>query len=296
MSMPLSTQLSIGIASKNRPAVLEATLRKIHAFGLGDCPLILFDDGSTPPLNPPAIGLFKNARVLRSEPSVGQALGRNQICEQAATPFLLQLDDDSYPVEGDVDKLIDFATTTPDWLAIAIPFEEPARGRKWPAGIPKDKAIPIRSFVGCSVLLNIKQFRSIGGYATWIGRTAEEEELSLRSWKAGMPTLSIDLLRIRHEVTDMGRDVNGIAYRSFRNWLLLWLCHAPLRTIPNRLLRLLGASLGHFLSRGEISSIRGFFAGIKMAPNIVRQYRDPLSTQQYIRYRSLPHALDLFLK
>jgi hypothetical protein len=51
----LHEKLTISIATKDRPEVVESTLQKIHSFGLGECPLIICDDGSEPALNPPSL-------------------------------------------------------------------------------------------------------------------------------------------------------------------------------------------------------------------------------------------------
>lgn len=79
--------ITIGIASRDRPEVLDRTLRKIHGFGLSECPVIIFDDGSRPRLDPAAMGLFKRGRVIRVGEAMGQANGRNRVCEEATTPL-----------------------------------------------------------------------------------------------------------------------------------------------------------------------------------------------------------------
>lgn len=286
----LESLVTVGIASKDRPEVLDQTLRKVHTFGLGDCPLILFDDGSSPPLAPPAISLFKSARIIRVAQSAGQASGRNRIGEAVTTPFLLQLDDDSYPVEGDMQALLKVASETANWLAIAIPFEEPSRDR-WPVGIPADHLIPVRSFVGCSVLLDVEGFRKLGGYAAWIGRYCEEDEIAMRGLRGGLSTLITGLVRIRHDTSAVGRSLSGIAYRCFRNWFLVWSLHAPASVVPIKMFRLLGASLAHSLRHLDPAALKGISDAVRLLPSL-RRYREPLTLAQYRRLRRMPHALD----
>jgi GT2 family glycosyltransferase len=287
--------LTLSIASKDRPEVVEATLRKLHEFGLGGCPLILCDDGSSPALDPPALRLFPLGRLLRNEAAQGQASARNRIAFECGTPYLLQLDDDSYPVAGDVSALLQFAEQAVDWLAIAIPFEEPARGRAFPTGIPRDHAIPVKAFVGCSVLFQVSRLRQLGGYASWIGRTVEEEELSLRALAAGYPVLSVDLLRTRHEVSNSCRDPSGIAERSYRNWLLMWLVHAPWQALPWRVARLVIGAACLATSQRDGAALRGLLAGFRLfASGAVA--RRPVTWSCYRRFRRLPHALDFFGK
>ncbi len=295
MSPEIPELLTISIASKDRPEVVDATLHKIHEFGLGECPLIVCDDGSSPALNPPALSLFPQGRLIRNETPLGQALARNRIARECTTPFLLQLDDDSYPVAGSVAALLEIATREKDWLAIAIPFEEPARGRSFPEGIPLTEPLHLRSFVGCSVLFHVKNLTGIGGYATWIERTVEEEELCIRAHSAGLRIMTVDGLRIRHDVTDVARDEGGIAYRSLRNWTMVWLIYAPLVSLPVRLGRLFVASVQLSLKQCSMMPISGYTAAFRRFFGS-RISRCPLDKHVYRSFSSSPHALELYSK
>lgn len=289
----LQEQLTISIATKDRPVVLDATLRRIHAFGLGHCPLIICDDGSSPALALSSLSLFPENRLIRNEKSQGQAGARNRIAEECRTPYLLQLDDDSYPVEGDLQTLCVLAGKSSDWLAIALPFKEPARGRNFPAGIPVDQWIPVSAFVGCSALIHAERFRKIGGYAPWIGGMAEEDEICLRALASGYSVLTIDQVRVQHDVTETSRSPDRITIRSIRNWLLLWVAHAPLIVLPWRLLRLLAGSVVLAIRQKKLAAIRGFLEGL-VAVFKTRPARNAVSMTVYRRFRELPHSLDFF--
>lgn len=291
--MNIPDHLTISIASKDRAEVVEATLRQIHAFGLADCPLILCDDGSAPPLNPPALSRFPRGRLIRNEMAQGQAMARNRIAEECGTPYLLQLDDDSYPVAGTVESLLAFAEAERDWLAIAIPFEEPARGRSFGGRIPATGGLRVKAFVGCAVLLHVEAFRMCGGFAEWIGRTVEEEELCMRAQACGLRILAVDKVRVRHEVSVLNRNGSSIAYRAYRNWTLAWLLHAPALWVPHRLLRLTLGAFWHAVRHRELSALRGHIqAYAAFIP--LRARRFPLSLAAYSEFQGLPHALELF--
>lgn len=293
--MSIEQQLTISIASKDRPEVVEATLRKIHDFGLGDCPLILCDDGSSPPLAPAALALFPRGRLLRNEIAQGQALARNRTAQECATPFLLQLDDDSYPVVGLIAALLDFASKEKNWLAIAIPFEEPARRRTFPLGISPSRPLLLRAFVGCSVLIHVGNFLKLNGYAPWIERTVEEEELCLRAYSCGLHIMTVDILRIRHDVTDVARNEAAIGYRSMRNWTMVWLIYAPLVRLPVHLGKLFVASVQLSLQQFSMMPISGYAAAFRRFFGS-RISRCPLDYQVYRSFTSSPHALDLYSK
>jgi hypothetical protein len=123
----------------------------------------------------------------------------------------------------------------------------------------------------------------------------EEEELSLRALSKGAKILLIDLLRIRHEVTDTSRNRRGITLRCFRNWFLLWMMHAPFVAIPWRVLRLFLSGTQMAIRQCDFASIQGIFAGIKTLPSLWR-LRTPVSMDCYRRFRLLPHSLDFFGK
>ena len=293
--MKIPELLTISIASKDRPEVVEATLRKIHAFGLGDCPLILCDDGSSPLLDPPALALFARARLIRNETAEGQALARNRIAKACSTLYLLQLDDDSYPVAGSLEKLIKTVAREEEWLAVAIPFEEPARGRGFPAVISKERQCSLKSFVGCSVLLNVRKFNRLGGYASWIERTVEEEELCIRAYCAGLKIVTVGGFGIRHDVSDVGRDEVGIAWRSIRNWTIVWLIYTPLLYLPIRLARMFFASVKLSIKLRSLMPLMGFGAAFRRF-FLNRMSRHPLKRSVYRAFLSAPHALALYLE
>lgn len=280
--------LTISIATRNRPEVVEATLLHLLRFGLGDAEVLVCDDGSDPPLVCPTLARFSRGRLLRNDTSIGQALTRNRIARESSGTFLLQLDDDSYPVSGDINRLLALAHSTTHWLAFAIAFDEPRRNRVFNEAPAHGTAL--RGFVGCSVLLAREPFLRIGGYATWIERTVEEDELCVRGHGAGLKVFFSDILRIRHDVSPVTRDPRGIAYRSFRNWALTWLQHAPLAWLPVRLARLLGAATISAVRDGSAAPLLGIARAITESP-VALARRTPLSYRNYQVFMNLPHAL-----
>lgn len=280
--------LTLSIATKDRPDVLETTLRRLHAFGLGNCEVLVCDDGSTPPLAPPALGLFPRGRLFRHPVATGQAIARNRLVEAATRPYVLQLDDDSYPVSGRLEELLAEAHERDNWLAMALPLEEPARGRR--ALEPMRPAMPLRGFVGCAALLNRQAFLAIGGYADWIGRTVEEDELSIRGYKHDFEVLGMGSVCIRHDVTTAQRNLAGIEYRSFKNWTATWLRHAPFPEVVARVLRLAGAALWQLVRSCRPDAICGFASG--MVDSRALTGRDPMTRTTYHEYVRLPHAIE----
>lgn len=282
--------LTISIATKDRPDVLDATLRRLHAFGLGGCEVLVCDDGSSPPLAPPAFALFPHARLLRNPVALGQAIARNQIAAAATRPYILQLDDDSYPVAGSLAAVVDAARERDDWIAIALPLEEPSRGQN--ASVPATPFTPLRSFVGCAALINRRVFQDLGGYADWIGRTVEEDELCIRAHRRGLLVIASGDLQIRHDVTAVQRSLTGIEYRSFRNWTATWLRHAPFPEVVVQVLRLAAAATWTVIRSWRTAALRGWAAAVTDVRAAIAA-RAPMRRDQYRAYVRLPHALQV---
>jgi glycosyltransferase involved in cell wall biosynthesis len=288
MTEQVEDWLTISIATKDRPEVLEATLQRLHSFGLGNCEVLVCDDGSMPPLAPPALGLFPHGRLFRHPVATGQAIARNRIVEAATRPYVLQLDDDSYPVSGSMESLLAAVRERDDWLAMALPLEEPARGRR--ALMPMRPAMPLRGFVGCAALLNRRAFLATGGYADWIGRMVEEDELSIRGYKQGLEVRGMGNVCIRHDATTAQRNLATIEYLCFRNWTATWLRHAPFPQVVARVLRLAGAAVWLLVRSWQSSAMRGFASGIVDRRSLTG--RDPMTRSVYHAYIKLPHALE----
>jgi len=283
--------LTISIASKDRPDVVEATLRKLHDFGLEGCPLILCDDGSTPALDPAALRLFPRGRLLRNEIAQGQAYARNRIAEECATPFLLQLDDDSYPVFGSLSEALSIFEANDECAALALALEEPSRGRL--SGRRGDgQNLALRAFVGCGCILRLTDFRKVGGYAIWLGATCEEDEFCMRLHCLGKSVLYTDLVRVRHDVTDAARDVDAICYRSYRNWSWIWLRTSPCAILPLQFCGLWMRAVVQTFRTKNFAALRGCRDGLLSPLHSPR--RKPITVAKYLKYRSRPHHLNMF--
>ncbi len=291
--MTLEKLLTISIASKDRPEVVEATLRKIHEFGLEDCPLILCDDGSSPQLAPPALSLFTRGRVLRNPVAQGQAAARNRIATECSTPYLLQLDDDSYPVCGSLDEALAIIKEHDNCAALALALDEPPRGRR--TGMPHEgNSEPIRAFVGCGCILRVKFFLEIGGYAEWLGATGEEDEFCIQLNRVGKSVLYTDRLRVRHDVSHVGRDEEAIRFRSYRNWSWIWVRYLPCSVLGVLLFGLWLRAIGQILRGKGLAALRGCIEGLQ--PPSPRRKRESVTLAQYLSFRSKPHHLDMFEK
>lgn len=84
------------IPTQNRPALLAEALRSLGSQTLPPAEIIVVDDGSTPPVNPEALGAKygPTVRVIRNEAALGLAFSRNRGVETAMSEYVVHLDDD----------------------------------------------------------------------------------------------------------------------------------------------------------------------------------------------------------
>src|SRR4051794_30697832 len=87
--------LTVGIATWNRPAALERCIRSLHVLAPLTSSVVVFDNGSEPPASIPQglVPKFEIAIIRDGQP--GPIVGRNRIVRESATPYILLLDDDA---------------------------------------------------------------------------------------------------------------------------------------------------------------------------------------------------------
>src|SRR5579863_6324708 len=109
--MPLVTVL---IASKDRPDDLRRMLRQLQSQQYPELELLIVDDGSQPPLSNVVREEAPQATYLYHQQSAGQSRRRSEGFMLAKGDYILQLDDDSCPIEHDaISKCVRMMQTHP---------------------------------------------------------------------------------------------------------------------------------------------------------------------------------------
>ncbi|HEY4989506.1 MAG TPA: glycosyltransferase, partial [Opitutaceae bacterium] len=233
--------LGISIATRNRWRDVEKTLAMIgERPELAGCAIVLADDHSDEPAPAGLAARFPRVTFLSSERSLGTSAQRTRIARVLDTEYVLQLDDDSYPVAGSVADAVSFLAAHEDAAALALNIVE---GRETsPAIDPGEPPFKVESFIGCGVLLRRKLFLDLGGFISALGFYCEETHFSARAARSGRAVYKFPGLVVRHEKSSSARNTARIAYFRARNRVLLVLWHYPFRTIPLRLVTSLPGS------------------------------------------------------
>ena len=94
----MSPLVTILIATRDRPEDLLRTLRRLRDQTYPELEILIIDDGSLPRLESLVRELTPDAIYIYREQSAGQSKRRSEGFATAKGKYILQLDDDSYPV------------------------------------------------------------------------------------------------------------------------------------------------------------------------------------------------------
>ena len=98
-----SPSIGIGITTKDRWEDLAVTLAVLKGEGLDCLETVIIDDGSRVPIPDELREKFSWVKFVRHEESKGLIVRRNELVDRLSTEFYLSLDDDSFPVAGDLE-------------------------------------------------------------------------------------------------------------------------------------------------------------------------------------------------
>jgi GT2 family glycosyltransferase len=235
----MSTNLSVGIQTRNRPEALLACLRSLDLIAHLTPEILVFDDGSEPPASA-VVGSADRVRVLRG--SGAAAVGRNRIVREAAGEFVLLLDDDTLLLdEASIGDALAAMTNDPSIAVIAF-AQASADGTRWPAAMqpsPAEEPAVVNNFIGFAHLVRRSAFLALGGYREIFEYHGEEKELCLRLIEAGHAIVYLPHARVAHVTDPASRNARRYLRLVSRNDCLNSLYNDPagrvLWMVPARL-------------------------------------------------------------
>ncbi len=270
--------ISYVILTHNRPVCLNRTLENLGVLQSHEGEVIVIDNASHAPISVPEV-LTNNLPVRYFRNSVNEyAAGRNEGAEQAVYPWLVMLDDDSYPLNVGHLDIIDYI---PDDVAAVGADVVLADGKRGYGGLPE-------VFIGCGVMLRRDVFLSLGGYQNHLEYYAEEYDLCARIIAAGWKIVYDDRFQVQHYMDQSQRDVNRTLSNLTRNNALIMNRYAPDSKrkwcIARELQRYGEISLNEAAANGYNNGVRDFLESLD-------QYsRTPLSEEHFDRLTGLAQA------
>ena len=275
------TQLTVGITTRHRPLALARLVRSLALLKEFQPQVIVFDDGSEPPAAQTLAAVDGNLpiRVIRDDTGAAYIVGRNRIVREAATPYVLLLDDDAVILDAapvrDAMRLLER-----DGSVAAVGFAQAeADGRPWPIGMqPGRSTVPalVPTYIGFAHLVRVEPFRAHGGYREMLVFYGEEKELCVRLWNDGLKVVYLPDARIAHVPDRGGRSDSRYVRFAIRNDCLFSLLNEPLPlplvSIPIRLRRYRKMAAG--IADGDAGGFRWLLAELwRLLPEAWRQRR-----------------------
>jgi GT2 family glycosyltransferase len=224
MSLALDA-LGIGITTRDRWADLEVTLSELKIQGYENAETIVVDDGSQRPLPPALKAAFPKVRFERVERSLGLVVQRNRLAEMLSSTYYLSVDDDSFPVAGNIGDAVTWLAKHPTVAALALYIVQANENIPPPETL--GEPFPVRYYIGCGHLLRRKQFLDLGGYLERLHYFAEENDFCLKALRQGSSTFAYPGVVIRHKRTLTARNSAKAARYYMRNEAIVGLLHFP---------------------------------------------------------------------
>jgi GT2 family glycosyltransferase len=232
------TQVGIGITTKDRWEDLAVTLTELRNKGYEDVETIVIDDGSKDPLPNTLREAFPKVRFERVEHSLGLVVQRNRLAKMLSTTYYLSLDDDSFPVMGEVSEAVEWLENHPSVAALALQIVK--TNEKIRRSEVLLEPFPIQFFIGCGHILRRELFLELGGYPDRLHYFSEEVVFCLNAWLHGHTIYGFPGLVIRHTRTPVARNSAKASRYYMRNQTLVGLLYFP---FPFSILRALNCLL-----------------------------------------------------
>ncbi len=229
----MSRLLTIGITTRDRPASLRACLDSLALVKDVDPEVLVFDDGSEPPVAKQIADRTDGAsvRVLSDPLRHGYIAGRNLLVGRAQGELVLLLDDDARLLtSGAIMRGIEVLRSDPRIGAVGFAQGE-ADGRPWPAAMQPSSATSaaiVPSFIGFAHLIRRDVFLQAGGYREQLGCYGEEKDFCLRLLHRGWLTVYLPDAIVAHVPDAASRDTQRYLRFVARNDCLNALYNDPI--------------------------------------------------------------------
>lgn len=276
--------VSVIIPTWRRLDPLRKTLRKLDGCNPAPAEILVHvdagDDQTVPWLHEHA----PQVQVLKSDERMGPGGGRNRLMSASTQPYVVSLDDDSYPLDADY------------FARVATSFEEhPEAGilvasmtnRGETAPESRHETTQVASFVGAGCAYRRDAWKDTAGYVPLpLAYGMEEVDLSLQLIEEGWSILRDQRLRVFHD-TDLSHhtDSDTVA-ATIANHALLGYLRYPVSGW--------GLALAQFVNRIwwsiQVGRTEGVWEGIRQTPARLRKYRkwrDPVSWATLLQTQKL---------
>ncbi len=254
----LSRRVGISIPTRDRWDDLAVTLTELHRRGYSGLETIVIDDGSVVPMPAGFAERFPWVRFIRYDRPEGACIQRNRLARLLSAPLILSLDDDSFPVAGDLAAACDRIEQWP--RVFALSFQIVFREDQVPDDFASRPPFPVRDFIGCAALIRRDVFLSLNGYEEKLVFYGEEPEICLRAMQEGYENEGYPAFVIQHNVSPVRRNLANRAELLLRRESLVALAFFP---FPYSFRRALSCVPGYFFKNPDFRPyLRSMLVGL----------------------------------
>jgi GT2 family glycosyltransferase len=280
-----SSQLGIGITTRDRWDDLAVTLSELTKGGYEDVETIVIDDGSKQPLPKALRAAFPKVRFERVDSSLGYVVQRNRLARMLSSTYYLSLDDDSFPVAGNINEAVNWLEKHPAVASLA--FHVVRAGENIPSAETLGEPFPVQYFIGCGHLLRREQFLELGGYLDRLHYFNEEIDFCLKALLQGFSTYAYPSFVIRHNRTPVARNRAKATRYYIRNQAIIGFLYFPFPFFILRVLNCLRLFRNPEWNLHPASLLVGWLEAFVCAMSW-RNLRRPLSLNQFRAWKKLP--------
>jgi len=207
-------KVSFVISTFNRRDVLLGTLAQLMRCGLSpdEYEIIVVDNASTDATPASVRATFPQVRLIEQSRNRGSC-AKNAGIHLARAPYLVFLDDDSYPHPGSIQRMLEYFRHEARLGAAGFTVEL-TNGQRECSAYPQ-------VFIGCGVGLRKRAIQEVGPLPEDFFMQAEEYDLSLRLLDAGWRISTFNDLKVTHLKSPTARSSARTTRLDVRNNLTL---------------------------------------------------------------------------
>ncbi len=262
-NMSSKVDLSCVILSYNRKETLRETLKELLLYPL-DFEIIVVDNGSNDGTPEMIKKEFPDIKLISLSKNIGVS-AYNKGFFTAKGKYILVLDDDSFPLEGTVEKMIEEFEKDPEIGAVALDvrnyyFYKNKKDKKVDSEKNSNYLI---GFNGAGVGLRKSLIESIGGYPDEFFLYFNELDLSIRILNEGYKIVWLPGAIVLHKSDEKNRTSERAPFFYTRNLFFIAIKYFPLKMLIPFIIKLSILTIYHSLEQKTPVYIRALFDSFK---------------------------------
>ena len=282
--MPVKTPVAVVIPTYNRGSAVVSVLEKVLACDPQPAEIWVHIDQNDGVLERHLMERFPGVHILTSAGRLGPGGGRHRCLLACGAPYVVSLDDDSWPVDADF-----FAAIEP--LFSSYPRAAIFGASIWhraEAEIRRSRVVRrVASYVGCGHAMRVAAYRDIRGYlARPMAYAIEESDVGLQLFVRGWQVCSAEELRVYHDTDRTHHEAAEVTASTITNLALLAFLHYPAMDLGRGAAQVANR-VAYSVRRGRIRGVASGVGGIVAECYRNRALRAPIRHEVLMEYLRL---------